>query len=69
MKKFHSGRKDKYQWQSSVYAYTFTFQQKEDAEAARKAYSSGMDINALKKYMPTTVLQTVEDTKQVNYWE
>lgn len=49
LKKFHSGRKDKYQWQSSVYAYTFTFQQKEDAEAARKAYSSGMDINALKK--------------------
>lgn len=49
LKKFHASRKDKYQWQSSVYAYTFTFQQKEDAESARKAYNSGMDINALKK--------------------
>jgi len=49
LKKFHATRKDKYKWQSSVYAYTFTFQQKEDAEAARKAYTSGMDIEALKK--------------------
>lgn len=49
LKKFHSGKKEKYTWQSSVYAYTFTFQQKEDAEAARKAYTSGMDIDALKK--------------------
>lgn len=49
LKKFHSGRKEKYQWQTSVYAYTFTFQQKEDAESARKAYTSGMDIKTLKK--------------------
>jgi peptidyl-prolyl cis-trans isomerase SurA len=49
LKKFHAGKKDKYKWQASVYAFTFTFQQKEDAEAARKAYTSGMDIEALKK--------------------
>ena len=48
-KKFHDSRKEKYQWKSSVFAYTITFQKKEDAEAARKAYLNSLNLDVLLK--------------------
>ena len=48
-KKFHATRKEKYQWKSSVFAYTITFQKKEDAEAARKTYLKNLNLDELLK--------------------
>lgn len=52
LKKFHAGRKDQYQWKHSVFAYTFTFQQKEDAEAFRNKYLASPSLSNLLSTMP-----------------
>ena len=52
LKKFHAGRKDQYQWKHSVFAYTFTFQQKEDAEAFRNKYVSSPSLSNLLNALP-----------------
>jgi parvulin-like peptidyl-prolyl isomerase len=47
MKKFHASRKEKYQWKNSVFAYTFTFQKKEDAMAAQKNFHANPSMPTL----------------------
>lgn len=56
LKKFHASRKEKYQWRNSVFAYTFTFQQKEDAVAAQKKFNPNPSISSMLKTISENVL-------------